>query len=99
MILFVRWHVICVALHAYAEFLDGAPTTPAGPAAQHNRVKLALAEMTKAEANDGNDADDERKAWMDSKKAVKLAKNANDKMDNIREASVAKAKANEDAAM
>jgi hypothetical protein len=55
--------------------------------------------MMKAETNDGNAADDERKAWMDSKKAVKLAKNANDKMDNIREASVAKAKANEDAAM
>ena len=54
--------------------------------------------MVKA-TNDGNAADDERKAWMDSKKAVKLAKNANDKMDNIREASVAKAKANEDAAM
>ena len=53
----------------------------------------------KAETSDGHDADDERKAWMDSKKAVKLAKNANDKMDNIREASVAKAKANEDAAM
>ena len=77
LVLFFRWHAICVALDAYGQFLDGAPTTPAGPVAQHNRVRLARAEMMKAETSDGHDADDERKAWMDSKKAVKLANIAN----------------------
>jgi hypothetical protein len=67
--------------------------------AQHNIVRLARAEMMKAETSDGHDADDERKAWMDSKKAVKLANIANEKMDKAREASAAKAKATDDAKM
>ena len=67
--------------------------------AQHNRVRLARAEMMKAETSDGHDADDERKAWMDSKKAVKLANIANENMDKAREASAAKAKATDDAKM
>ena len=55
--------------------------------------------MMKAETNDGNAADDERKAWMDSKKVVKLANIAKEKMDKAREASAAKAKAKDDAKM
>ena len=32
-------------LHAYASFLGNAPTTPAGPVAQHINVKPVRAEM------------------------------------------------------
>ena len=87
-------------LHAYASFLGNAPTTPAGPVAQHNNVKLARADMLKGGTDDGHVAADGCKAWMKSKKAVQLANMAKAKMDKAneaKEAKLAKWKAKEDA--